>query len=105
MLKAKDQRERERTPPTLQEAAPISQIDHDSFVIVSAVLSPAEVDAITTELTQALVIRRAGVLDQGGRIYAARNILQSWPKVADVWRRSPLQEMLREVLGPRFGLV
>src|SRR5207244_12486747 len=81
------------------DSALISQIERAGFALVPAIFEPIEVDAITSELAQALSIGRAGVLDQAGRIYAARNILQLWPKVADVWRRPPLPEILRDVLG------
>jgi len=87
------------------DSAFISQIERDGFAVVPGVFNPVEVGAITTELTHALVIGRSGVLEQAGRVYAARNVLQLWPKVADVWRRSPLQESLSEILGPQFGLV
>jgi hypothetical protein len=67
--------------------------------------TPLRSRRLQAELTQALVIGRAGVLEQGGRIYAARNILQLWPTVAEVWRRPPLPEIMGEILGPQFGLV
>ncbi len=86
-------------------SANLGEVIDNGFVIVPAVYSPNEIDAIIDELTRALRIGRAGVLDQAGRIYAARNILQLWPKVAEVWRRSPLQEILGEILRDRFGLV
>jgi Phytanoyl-CoA dioxygenase (PhyH) len=107
MLTAKDAREREMTSSASKEpdSALISQIERLGFAVVPAVFDPVEIDAITTELTQALVIGRAGVLEQAGRIYAARNIMQLWPKVADVWRRPPLPEILRDILGAKFGLV
>lgn len=81
------------------------KLKSDGFANVHSVFTLAEVDAIVNELTRILVIGRPGVLDQYGKIYAARNILQFWPKFADVWRRSPLPEILGEVLGLRFGLV
>ncbi len=107
MLTTRTHEKREMTTSTSKEtdSGVISQIERDGFATLPDVFDPVEVDAITTELTQALVIGRPGVLEQAGRIYAARNILQLWPKVADVWRRPPLPEILREVLGPDFGLV
>jgi phytanoyl-CoA dioxygenase PhyH len=83
----------------------VSQIDRDGFSIVPAVFSRDEVNSILSELTAMLIVGKSGVLDQYGRIYAARNVLALWPRVADLWRRHPLPELLTEVLGPRFGLV
>src|SRR5712671_3845081 len=80
-------------------------VNTDGFTFVPALFRPEEVDGIVGEITQALSIGRLGVLDQYGCVYAARNILQLWPKVADVWRRAPLPEILRQILGPHFGLV
>ena len=40
-----------------------------------------------------------------GSIYGARNLLQSCPGTARAWLQSPLPEIVREVLGPGFGLV
>ncbi len=83
----------------------LQDVNRDGFTIVPAAFRPEEVETIVGEITQALSIGRLGVLDQYGCVYAARNILQLWPRVADVWRRAPLPEILREILGPRFGLV
>ena len=83
----------------------LEEVRESGYWMIPGIFDPAEVDAIVSELSQALIVGRPGVLDQGGRIYAARNILQLWPKVANVWRRPPLPEILRDVLGPEFGLV
>jgi hypothetical protein len=87
------------------DLALIAQIEQQGLALVPAVFDPVEVHALASELNQALPLGRPGVLDHAGRIYAARNILELWPKVVEVWRRSPLPELLSEVLGPRFGLV
>src|SRR6266851_2656557 len=80
-------------------------VNTDGFTTVPAVVPLKEIEAVVREITQALVIGRLGVLDQAGQIYAARNVLRLWPKVTDMWRRSPLPGILHEILGPRFGLV
>jgi Phytanoyl-CoA dioxygenase (PhyH) len=83
----------------------IQEINDLGYSLIPAVFQPEEIGSIIDELTQALIMGRPGVLDQAGRIYAARNVLELWPKAIDVWRRSPLLEILHAVLGPNFGLV
>src|SRR5438093_2073938 len=69
--------ETEITSASKKRNAPrISQIKRDGFAIIPGVFAPDQVDAITSELARALAVGRAGVLEQAGRIYAARNILQ-----------------------------
>jgi len=83
----------------------LREVRESGYSLIPGIFDPAEVDAVIGELTQALAIGRPGVLDQYGKIYAARNVLQLWPKVGDIWRRCPLPEILGAVLGPNFGMV
>ena len=85
----------------------LDELEHAGFVVLRGVFAGARVDAILTEWSAALA--RAGrvepaILGPAGGIYAARNVLSLWPAAADVWR-APLQQPLREILGPGFGLV
>jgi Phytanoyl-CoA dioxygenase (PhyH) len=79
----------------------------DGFFLATGVFSPSHVECALNELTTALAQDRAGsALRSGtGNLYGARNVLQLWPAAADVWKQPPLPNMLREVLGSRFGLV
>lgn len=49
---------------------------------------------------QAAALRR-----RSGSLYGARNVLQLIPSTREVWRRTPLIELLREVLGADVRLV
>jgi Phytanoyl-CoA dioxygenase (PhyH) len=79
----------------------------NGFVTVPAVFSGEQIDAILWALTTAFAQDANGstLRSADGSIYGARNLLQIWPAVADVWRQPPLPELLEGMLGPHFGLV
>jgi Phytanoyl-CoA dioxygenase (PhyH) len=88
---------------TIEDAT--KALDQDGFCVLEAVFSPRQVEAILRPLEKSLTCDGVGVLGREGTAYAARNVLELWPVVRDVWRQPPLPELLGEILGPRFGLV
>jgi hypothetical protein len=81
-------------------------IASDGFAVLPAVFSPKEADTLRDELTAALAQASGPVMQsETGSIYAARNILSLWPRVATIWRQPVLLEALSAILGPQFGLV
>jgi hypothetical protein len=84
-----------------------SQIRRDGFTVVGSVFAHQEVEAILRELGTALQPRQeaTAIRSDAGTVYAARNLFTLWPPVADVWRRTPLPELLAAILGHEFGLV
>ena len=42
---------------------------------------------------------------QSGGVYGARNVLELWPPVRQLWRQPPLGSVLEELLGSELGLV
>jgi hypothetical protein len=83
----------------------LGQIDRDGFASIAGVLQPAEIEQLQAELHQALRSPEATVIERGGAVVGARNLLQLWPRVASIWRRRPLLALLTEILGPTVGLV
>src|SRR5438270_2687023 len=83
----------------------LSRIAHDGFAVIGGVFEAGEVEQIQAELCQALSSPNAAVIQRAGVVVGARNLLQIWPGLADIWRRQPLLALLTEVLGPRLGLV
>jgi hypothetical protein len=77
------------------------------FVVAPAVFSPVEVDATLRDLNVAFARDSANwtLRSSDGSIYGARNLMQLWPGVIDVWKQPPLPMLLEESLGPNFGLV
>lgn len=85
----------------------VDEVERDGFTIVPGVFEKAEVETWTTQLASALADPSQATLirSRAGRVYAARNVLELWPAAAQIWRRLPLPALLRQILGPRFGLV
>lgn len=85
----------------------LRELEHNGFTIVRAVFPKTDADALSAELEQALSTPNAATAIRSGSdaVYAARNVLELFPKAAAVWRRPPLPELLERVLGPQFGLV
>lgn len=79
----------------------------DGYAIVVGVFSDAEVDEMTEALERALArpCEATSVRSRAGTVYAARNVLQLFPEAASLWKRAPLLQLLRDILGPDFGLV
>jgi ectoine hydroxylase-related dioxygenase (phytanoyl-CoA dioxygenase family) len=85
----------------------LSQVERDGFTVVPGVLDAEELEAVVRELGTALKPHQeaTAIRSDAGTVYAARNLLTLWPPAADVWRKTPLPQLLAAVLGDRFGLV
>ncbi len=83
------------------------QLADDGYLLLPSVFTADQVNAITADLASAFASDSSGstLRAEDGSVYGARNLLQLWPAVADVWRRPVLQYLLANTLGPDFGLV
>ncbi len=83
------------------------QLSTNGFAVISQVFQPTEVARQLAALEYALHAQpdAVAIKSNAGSVYAARNVLTLWPDAATAWRQPPLSEVLRELLGPRFGLV
>ncbi|MBC7819327.1 MAG: phytanoyl-CoA dioxygenase family protein [Planctomycetaceae bacterium] len=84
------------------------EIQEFGFAILPHIFSANEVDELVVGLETAL--HRADeaegpIRDKAGTVYAGRNLLRLFEPAKTIWRRSPLLEFLRNVLGPDVGLV
>ena len=84
------------------------EILDSGFAIIPHVFAPAEVDEMVTGI-ESVMLRAAEaegpIRDKAGTVYAGRNLLRLFEPARSIWRREPLLEFLRTVLGPDFGLV
>jgi ectoine hydroxylase-related dioxygenase (phytanoyl-CoA dioxygenase family) len=89
-----------KTDPILQ------QIDRDGYAVLAAVFESREIETILHSLDTAFQTQQdSAIRSESGHIYAARNLLSTWPAVAALWQISPLQDVLADVLGTDYGLV
>jgi hypothetical protein len=83
------------------------RLTRDGFVVLPSVLTPNECRELAEGIGLALTAcdDESSALKSGGAIYGARNLLDLYPPALDVWRKTPLIQLLREILGTEFGLV
>jgi hypothetical protein len=83
------------------------QLADDGYCVVQGVLSSDQADAVVHAMGTAFAEDRSDstLRTADGGIYGARNLLQLWPAVVEVYQQRQLVEMLTATLGPRFGLV
>lgn len=84
------------------------QIERQGFALLPAVFTPTQTEQLLQALTTALHSgpdSSALIQNDAGHLYGARNLLQLWPPVQDIWRQPPLPACLSAILGPGFGLV
>jgi Phytanoyl-CoA dioxygenase (PhyH) len=90
------------------DAALREQLERDGYVTLSGLIPDQTVKALTAAITRALSDHGgedASIRGQEGAVYAARNLLQLCPEIADFWRQSALAGTLATVLGSGLGLV
>ena len=84
------------------------QILNEGFVVIPSVFSSKELDELTNRLDAVMSHHEAAegpIRDRTGTVYAGRNLLSLFEPARTLWRRSPLLELLTEMLGTNVGLV
>ena len=85
-----------------------ARIDRDGFAILPAVFSQEEVGEINDDLQAQLesaTDERDLLRSQSGAVYGARNLFRVFPRACQLWRRTPLVELLSLLLGDKCGMV
>lgn len=86
----------------------LTHLEAKGFALLPGVFQCLEVEEVLKGLSAALNSASASHLamrNPDGEVCGARNVQSFWPSVAGLWRRPPLADALRTVLGPEFGLV
>ena len=86
---------------------PAGQLAADGFALVRGVYSLEDCHRLGRELLTVLAAckEEASALRRNGVVYGARNLLGLLPTASELWRRTALENVLLEVLGPKCGLV
>jgi hypothetical protein len=85
-----------------------ARVQQDGFALLSGVWQEDEIGPIRQQLQASLHPlgdSSAAIGARRGTVYAARNLIQLWPEVVNMARHPRLVDAVRQVLGPRFGLV
>ncbi|PHR95421.1 MAG: phytanoyl-CoA dioxygenase [Blastopirellula sp.] len=93
-------------PQSLEQSS--QQVTQRGFTVLRDVYNSAEMQTVRTEIDTALShaeLDAGPIRSRQGRVYAARNVLELYPDVADVWKRTPLVQLLLNQLGNDCGLV
>jgi hypothetical protein len=81
-------------------------LERQGFVLLERVLDRRATESLADSLSARLHTEvGTSVLRSRGRVYGSRNLLETFPDVVDVVRRSALQELATAILGPRAGIV
>jgi len=75
------------------------------FTIIPTIFTIVESSAIITGIDSGLANSPHAARSSRGTVYAARNVLDFWPRAKTIWRKTALTSFLSDVLGPTFGLV
>lgn len=85
----------------------LASIQRHGFCLLPGAIDPATIAQLRDACGESLAAATAegNARSSRGHVYAARNLILTVPEVATVWRGGLMTDILREVLGPRFGLV
>jgi len=85
----------------------IASIERSGFCLLAGAIEPATIARLREQCGKSLAAaaQEGNARSSRGHVYAARNLIETVPEVATVWCGGTLTNVLREVLGTRFGLV
>lgn len=84
------------------------QISSEGFAVIPGVFSAKELDELIAGLDAVMSHHESPegpIRDRTGTVYAGRNLLSLFEPARTLWCRSPLLELLTEMLGSNVGLV
>lgn len=82
-------------------------LERDGFQILPQAVDAKIIEHLLAVFADAFEDDSPSVLARSsrGHVYAARNLIRSFPEVRTVWQADPMLGLLREVLGDGVGLV
>lgn len=83
----------------------LERLQADGFSVVESVFDAADVQRIIDKLERAIAADDESSIKSRGKVYAARNLIDSIPDIQSCFCAAPLLELLTKDLSKRFGLV
>lgn len=80
-------------------------LQQQGYALLPEVYSASDVTTFCAQAQTVFVPQVESVRHQQGAVYAVRNVLEIWPLARGIAQIPRLQKILRETLGPEYGLV
>ncbi|TWT49891.1 Phytanoyl-CoA dioxygenase (PhyH) [Thalassoglobus neptunius] len=84
---------------------PQNVIDESGWELIPGAYGPEHLSRISESLERIVNLQDSAVRQSDGAVYAARNVLQLVPNLPELWPARVIVQRLKDVLGPRCGLV
>jgi len=83
------------------------QIEDCGYAVIPSVYSSGECRQMIADISDAMKSDREhqSIRESKGTVFAARNVVDLFPQVQNLWRQPTLVELLKQVLGNECGLV
>lgn len=91
--------------PDLELLSPAGELTQRGWCWLRSGVSSSRLDELRLESQRLAEVPDDAVRTQAGAVYAARNVLDLSPQLAQAWRSPSLVEFVQEVCGPAAGLV
>ncbi|WP_459554897.1 phytanoyl-CoA dioxygenase family protein [Lacunimicrobium album] len=93
----------------LLQASDFTKIQHryenDGFCLLEDIYSSEQLSRLSERMTWMTAQATTSIRQRDGDVYAARNVLDLCPDVADLWKTPPLTSVVLDLLGPDACLV
>ena len=83
----------------------LERLNANGFSVVESIFDAAEVQRTIDKLERAIAADSDSSIKSRGKVYAARNLIDSIPDIQSCFNAAPLVELLTADLSARFGLV
>ena len=82
----------------------LERLNANGFSVVESIFDAAEVQRTIDKLESAIAADSDSSIKSRGKVYAARNLIDSIPDIQSCFNAAPLVELLTADLSARFGL-
>lgn len=80
-------------------------LGQSGYFVIKSAFSPNQVASLLALIESATEFESKGALKSRGTVFAARNLIDSIPRLVQIVDRPVLNGLLGQVLGPEYGLI